>query len=59
MFNKNIDSWNIVFYEEVSLINKLNFLNVEIYNFKKIDNYKYYFETGKKNRKIIKKHHIM
>lgn len=55
MFNKNIDVWNIVFYDEVSLINKLYFCNIEIYNFKKIDRYKYYFETLRKNRRIIKK----
>ena len=55
MFSKNIDVWNIVFYDEVSLINKLKFLNVEIYNFKKIDKYKFYFETGRVNRKVIKK----
>lgn len=50
----NIDCWNIVFYSDISLINKLNELGVEIYNFKRIDNYKFYFETGRKNRKIIK-----
>ena len=55
MFSRNIDSWHIVFYDGVSLINKLDFYNVEIYNLKKIDNYKYYFETGRKNRKLIKK----
>jgi len=55
MLSKNIDVWNIVFYDEVSLINKLKFFNIEIYNFKKIDKYKYYFETGRLNRKIIKK----
>ena len=55
MFSKNIDVWNIVFYDEISLINKLKFYGVEIYNFKKIDNYKFYFETGRKNRRIINK----
>ena len=54
MISKNIDVWNIVFYNEISLINKLHFYNIDIYNFKKIDNYKYYFETGRNNRKIIK-----
>lgn len=54
MFSKNIDLWEIVFYDEISLINKLNFYNVEIYGFKKIGDYKYSFETKKKNRKIIK-----
>ena len=54
MFSKNTDVWNIVFYDEISLINKLNFYGVELYNFKKIDKYKYYFETGRKNRKLIK-----
>ena len=54
MLNKNIDVWNVVFYDGVSLINKLKILHVEIYNFNKIDKYKYYFETGRKNRKIIK-----
>ncbi len=48
------DIWNIVFYDEVSLINKLKFLRVEIYDFKKVDNYKFYFKTSRKNRKIIK-----
>lgn len=55
MFSKNIDVWNIVFYDEISLINKLNFYNVEIYNFKKIDKYKYYFETKRMNRRLIRK----
>jgi len=55
MFSKNIDVWHIAFYDELSLVNKLHFLNVEIYNFKKIDKYKYYFETGRKNRGKIKK----
>lgn len=55
MFNRDIDVWQVVFYDEVSLINKLFYFNVEVYNFKKIDKYKYYFETKKRNRKIIKK----
>jgi similar to stage IV sporulation protein len=55
MFSKNLDMWHVVFYDKVSLINKLYFYNVEIYNFKKIDNYKYCFETGRKNRSVIKK----
>lgn len=54
MFNKNIDVWQIVFYEETSLINKLNFCGIEIYGFKKIGDCKYYFETKRKNRRIIK-----
>ena len=56
MLSKNIDVWQIVFYDEISLINKLHFYNVEIYNFRKVDRYKYNFETGRKNRKLIKKH---
>lgn len=55
MLSRNIDVYNIVFYDEVSLVNKLHFFGVEIYNFKKIDTYKYYFETGRKNRKIMRK----
>jgi len=55
MFSNNIDIYNIVFYDEVSLVNKLNFFGVEIYNLKRIDKYKFYFETGRKNRKIIRK----
>lgn len=55
MFTKSIDVWNIVFYDEVSLLNKLNFLGIEVYNFKKIDKYKYYFETSRRNRSCIKK----
>lgn len=54
MFSKNIDVWNVSFYDEVSLVNKLNFLGVRIYNFKKIDCYKYYFEANRLNRKLIK-----
>lgn len=54
MITKSIDVWNIVFYDQVSLVNKLKYLNVEIYNLKKIDNYKYNFETLRKNRKKIK-----
>ena len=54
MINRNIDCWNIVFYSDVSLINKLKVLGIEIYNLKRIDNYKFYFETRRKNRKIIK-----
>lgn len=54
MINRNIDGWNVVFYKYSSLINKLRDLGVEIYNLRKIDNYKFYFETKRKNRKIIK-----
>ena len=54
MFSKNVDIWNVVFYDEVYLVNKLNFLKVELYNFRKIDKYIYYFETKRKNRKVIK-----
>lgn len=54
MINKSIDVWNIVFYNEVSLINKLKFYNIDIYNFRKIGDYKYYFETSRKNRRTIK-----
>lgn len=54
MINKNIDVWNIVFYNEISLINKLKFYDIEVYNLRKIGDYKYYFETGRKNRRIIK-----
>lgn len=56
MFSRNIDVWHVVFYDELSLINKLHFYNIDIYNFNKIDKYKYCFETGRKNRCIIKKH---
>ena len=56
MFSKNLDAWNIVFYSDVSLVNKLCDLNVAIYDFEKISDYKYYFKTLRKNRKIIKKH---
>jgi similar to stage IV sporulation protein len=55
MIYKNLDVWEIVFYSELALINNLHFYNVSIYNFKKIDEYKYRFETEKKNRKKIKK----
>ena len=55
MLSKNIDVWNIVFYDEVTLINKLYFYNIEIYKFKKIDEYKFCFETLRKNRNKIKK----
>jgi len=54
MINKNMDVWHIVFYDELSLINKLHFLNINIYNFKQIDKYKYSFETYRKNRGKIK-----
>lgn len=54
MFSRNLDYWNIVFYDEISLLNKLNFFRVNVYNFKKIDNYKYSFEADRKDRKIIK-----
>lgn len=54
MINRNIDGWNVVFYKDSSLINKLLGLGVEIYNLKKIDSYKFYFETKRKNRKIIR-----
>ena len=54
MFNKNIDSWQIVFYEKTALINKLSSFNIEIYDFKKTGKYKYYFETKRKNRRVIK-----
>lgn len=50
-----MDSWHIVFYDDVSLINKLHFFNIDVYGFKKIDDYKYYFEAGRKNRRLIKK----
>ena len=36
MISKNVDAWNIVFYNDVSLVNKLKFLGVEMYNYKKI-----------------------
>lgn len=55
MFSNNIDVWNIVFYDEVSLVNKLNFFEIEIYNLKKIGKYKFYFETKRRNRNKIKK----
>ena len=55
MFSKNIDTWHVVFYDEVALINKLQFYSIEIYNLKKISNYKYLFETKRKNRNLIKK----
>ena len=32
-----MDSWHIVFYDDVSLINKLHFFNIDVYGFKKID----------------------
>ena len=55
MLDKNLDVWNIVFYDKLSLINKLHFYNINIYNFKKIGDYKFYFETERKNRIVIKK----
>lgn len=55
MYSKNIDAWNVVFYSGISLVNKLRDLDVKIYNFKKISEYKYYFETYRKNRRTIKK----
>ena len=55
MYSKNIDVWHIVFYDELSLLNKLNFYNINIYNFKKIGDYKFYLQTERKNRGIIKK----
>ena len=55
MFSRNLDYWNVVFYDEISLLNKLNFYCVNIYNFKKIDRYKYSFEANRKDRKIIKR----
>ena len=54
MLNKNIDIWQIVFYDKESLLNKLNFYNIKIYNFKEIKKYTYSFETQRKNRKLIK-----
>lgn len=54
MISKNVDIWNVVFYNEISLINKLKIFNIDIYNFKKIGDYKYYFEASRKNRRIIK-----
>lgn len=50
----SMDGWVITFYDEVALINKLRFYNVEIYNLVKKDKYKFYFETKRKNRKKIK-----
>ena len=55
MFNKSVDVWNVVFYDETALLNKLYFLGIDVYCFDKIDNYKYSFEAARKNRKIIKK----
>lgn len=54
MINKNIDVWNIVFYDELSLVNKLHFYQIEIYNFQKIGDYRFCFETKRKNRKKIR-----
>lgn len=55
MVDRSKDVWSVVFYDGISLINKLNFYNIEVYGFKKIADYKYSFETFRKNRKIIKK----
>ena len=54
MLNKNIDTWNVIFYDELSLINKLHFHQIEIYNFEKVGDYRFYFETKRKNRRKIK-----
>lgn len=50
----SMDSWTIVFYDEVALVNKLKLLKVEICDLKKIDEYKFYFVSKRKYRKIIK-----
>lgn len=54
MYSRNIDCWNVVFYSDVSLVNKLKYLGVDVYNFRRIDSYKYYFETKRKHRRKIK-----
>lgn len=53
MFSENMDVWHVVFYDNVALLNKLSFFNIEVYEFKQISDYKYCFETYRKNRKYI------
>ena len=50
----SIDKWVVTYYDEVALVNKLKFYNIEIYNLIKKDRYKFSFETKRKNRKRIR-----